>query len=73
MAIDTRQLSPTELVRMLNSTPLGVVTSISKLNRQMNTSGFRIGDGKRIHLLRYVAWLVCTAPTPVGRPCTGGA
>ncbi len=57
MAIDTRQLSPTELVRMLNSTPLGVVTGISKLNRQMNTAGFRIGDGKRIHLVRYVAWL----------------
>ena len=57
MAIDTRQLTPTELVRMLNSTPLGMATSIHKVNRQMNAAGFRIGDGKRINLLRYVAWL----------------
>jgi hypothetical protein len=57
MAIDTRQLSPTDLVRMLNSTPLGLVTSIHKVNRQMNAAGYRIGDGKRINLLRYVAWL----------------
>ncbi len=57
MAIDTRQLTPTELVRMLNSTPMGVVTSVAKVGRQMNTAGFRVGDGKRINLLRYVAWL----------------
>ena len=38
MAIDTRQLTPTELVRMLNSTPLGMVTSIHKVNRQMNAA-----------------------------------
>ena len=57
MAIDIRNLSPTELVRLLNSTPLGTVINAPKLNRQMNEAGLRVGDGKRINLLKYVAWL----------------
>jgi len=57
MALDIRNLSPTQLVRLLNSTPLGTVINAPKLHRQMDEAGLRIGDGKRINLLKYVAWL----------------
>ena len=60
MAIDIRELSPTELIRLVNSTPLGPVLNAPKLNRQMNEAGFRITPGsnpKRISLVKYIAWL----------------
>ena len=66
MALDYKQLSPTQLVRLMNSTPLGTVLSSARLHRQMNQAGMRIGDGKTIHLIRYVSWLVqqLEAPRP---------
>jgi hypothetical protein len=57
MSIDPRQLRPAELVRLLNSTPLGEVITDHRLRRQRAAAGFRIGDGSRIDFLRYVAWL----------------
>jgi len=57
MAIDIRSLKPSELIRLLNSTPLGAVVSATRVSRQRDDAGFRIGDGKRIDLVRYVAWL----------------
>ncbi|MEP0848350.1 MAG: phage terminase large subunit family protein [Phycisphaerae bacterium] len=56
--IDPRKLKPTELVRLLNSTPLGEVISERQLHRHRSRAGFRIGDGRTVDLLRYVAWLV---------------
>ena len=50
-------LRPSEAVRLLNSTPLGVVTSERQLYRDRQRAGFRIGDGRRIDLIRFVAWL----------------
>ncbi len=58
MAIDPRKLKPSELCRLLNSTPLGEVINERQLYRHRTRAGFRIGDGRRIDLLRYVAWLV---------------
>ena len=58
MAIDPRQLRPSELVRLLNSSPLGEVIGQRQLLRHRTRAGFRIGDGRRIDLFRYVAWLV---------------
>ena len=57
MPLDIGQLTPTELIRLVNSTPLGPVLSPTKVNRQMNQAGYRIGDGKTIHLVKYVSWL----------------
>src|ERR1041385_5815728 len=57
MPIDVNSLSPTELVRLLNSTPLGPVVDAAKVHRQMNAAGLRIGDGRKINLVRYVGWL----------------
>ncbi|GIX04924.1 MAG: hypothetical protein KatS3mg114_0793 [Planctomycetaceae bacterium] len=50
-------LRPTEVVRLLNSTQLGTVTSERQLYRDRQRAGFRIGDGRRIDLIRFVAWL----------------
>ena len=60
MAIDPRKMKPTELVRLLNSTPLGEVISERQLHRHRARAGFRIGDGRTIDLLRYTARLRMT-------------
>ena len=58
MAIDPRRLKPSELCRLLNSTPLGEVITERQLYRHRTRAGFRIGDGKHVDLLRYAAWLL---------------
>ncbi|MCC6909432.1 MAG: phage terminase large subunit family protein [Phycisphaerales bacterium] len=58
MAIDPRSLRPSEICRLLNSTPLGEVISERQLHRHRSRAGYRIGDGKTVDLLRYTAWLV---------------
>lgn len=58
MAIDPQRLRPTQLARLLNSTPLGEVISERQLHRHRTRAGFRIGDGQSIDLFRYVAWLL---------------
>jgi hypothetical protein len=57
LAIDPRQLKPAQLVQLLNSTPLGEVINERQLHRHRSRAGMRIGDGKTVNLLRYVAWL----------------
>ncbi len=64
MAIDVRQLRPSMLTRMLNSTPLGEVLSERQLRRHRNRAGYRIGDEKHVDLLRYAAWLVWSRHNP---------
>ena len=58
MAIDPRNLKPADLARLLNSTPLGTVLDERQLYRHRMRAGFRIGDGRRVDLFRYVAWLI---------------
>jgi len=41
----------------MNSTPLGTVVEQTTVYRQQNKAGLRIGNGKQIDLVRYVAWL----------------
>jgi len=55
VSIDPRQLRPSMLTRMLNSTPLGEVISERQLRRHRNGAGYRIGDEKRVDLFRYGA------------------
>ncbi len=68
LPIDPRKLKPTELVRLLNSTPLGEVISERQLHRHRSRAGFRIGDGRIVDLLRYVAWLVLERHRPRPEP-----
>lgn len=56
--MDVRKLRPIEVVRLVNSTPLGTVLSERRLRGDRAEAGYQIGDGKSIDLLRYVAWHV---------------
>ncbi len=64
MAINPQRLRPSELVRLLNSSPLGEVTSERQLYRDRQRAGFRIGDGKHVDLVRYAAWLAWERHNP---------
>ena len=68
MAIDPRRLKPTQLVQLLNSTPAGEVINERQLYRHRARAGLRIGDGRTIDLLRYVAWLVHERHRPRPEP-----
>ncbi len=72
MATDPRKLRPSELCRLLNSTPLGEVINERQLHRHRTRAGMRIGDARHVDLLRYVAWLVelrhAPKPQPDGDP-----
>lgn len=67
MPSDPRKLKPSELCRLLNSTPLGEVINERQLYRHRQRAGARIGDNKTVDLLRYCGWLhvVRHAPKPV--------
>ena len=58
MTIDPRNLRPGELCRLLNSTRLGEVIAERQLLRHRTRAGLQLGEGKRIDLLRYTAWLL---------------
>src|SRR5690606_35410723 len=68
MATDPRKLRPSELCRLLNSTPLGEVISEQQLHRHRTRAGLRIGAGRHVDLVRYVAWLVQVRHAPKPRP-----
>ena len=68
MATDPRRLRPSDFCQLLNSTPLGEVINVSRLKRQRTSAGLRIGDGRHVDLLRYVAWLVQVRHTPPSKP-----
>jgi len=55
--MDVRQLRVAEAVRLLNSTPLGEVVQPHVVYRHLNRAAYKIGDGRKIDLLRYAAWL----------------
>ncbi|MCA9221525.1 MAG: phage terminase large subunit family protein [Planctomycetales bacterium] len=68
MATDPRKLRPSELCRLLNSTPLGEVINERQLHRHRTRAGMRIGDARYVDLLRYVAWLVQIRHEPKPEP-----
>lgn len=57
MAVDPRKLRPTELCRLLNSSPLGEVINDRQLRRQRDRAGARLA-GKTVDLLKYASWLI---------------
>lgn len=71
---DPRNLKPGELIRTLNSTPLGHVLTEKLLRKHRERAGLKISDeaGKRLDLLRYAAWLAYergkSPPVPQGSP-----
>jgi hypothetical protein len=65
---DARQLRPSSLCRLLNSTPLGEVINERQLHRHRTQAGLRIGDARHVDLVRYVAWLTLRRHTPRPQP-----
>ena len=55
---DIRHMTPAEMIRLLNGTPLGEVFSERQLYRHRQRAGLRIGDGTTLDLLRYAGWLL---------------
>jgi len=70
MAIDLTNLSQTDLLQLVNATPLGTVLTRSRLRRQMDAAALRFGDGTHIHFVRYVRWLAQEAHRPRPKPIT---
>ncbi|MDD5458139.1 MAG: hypothetical protein PHF37_01935 [Phycisphaerae bacterium] len=64
MALDVNKLSQSQLLQLINHTPIGVVLDRARLRRQMDVAAYRIGDGKSINLLRYVSWLAREYESP---------
>jgi Terminase large subunit gpA, endonuclease domain len=54
---DARSLKPSELCRLLNSTPLNEVITVRRLKVHRDRAGMKIGDVKTVDLIRYSAWL----------------
>jgi hypothetical protein len=68
VATDPRKIRPSDLCRLLNSTPLGEVINERQLHRHRTRAGLRIGDARFVDLLRYVAWLIEVRHTPKAEP-----
>ncbi len=66
--VDLTKLTPTQLLRLVNNTPIGAVLSRSRLRRQMDAAALRFGDGKRIHSTRYARWLIAEHDRPRSEP-----
>jgi hypothetical protein len=67
---DPRKLRPSELCRLLNSTPLGEVINQGQLRRHRTKAGLRIGDARYVNLVRYISWLVQARHAPKPAPDT---
>lgn len=66
---DLARLTQTELLRLVNATARGAVLSRSRLRRQLDEAGPRVlVDGRRIHLLRYLKWLVLASQRRPAQP-----
>jgi hypothetical protein len=71
--MDVSNLTAGELAQILNATRIGTVCTDQWIRTQRIRAGLSIGNGKRISLLRYVAWaatqwrpVVATEEKPVG-------
>ncbi|MFA5429310.1 MAG: hypothetical protein WC279_13990, partial [Sulfurimonas sp.] len=53
------KVKPIEVVRLMNSTPIGAVINDRQLRRNRDRAGFRITDdgGETVNLFKYAAWL----------------
>ncbi|MFQ5495690.1 MAG: hypothetical protein ACE5EX_09960 [Phycisphaerae bacterium] len=57
MPVDLRHVPPSQLLQLLNSTPLGEVVSKYQLQLHRTRAGLNIGDGQAVDLQRHAAWL----------------
>lgn len=64
MAANPLRLRPSELCRLLNSTPLGEVVSEVHIRNHRSRAGMRIGDHRHVNLVSYAVWLIREKNTP---------
>ena len=59
MAINPTRLRPSDVVRLVNSTPVGPVLIDRQLRRHRDRAGFRVTDdgGQSVNIFKYAAWL----------------
>lgn len=60
--MDYSALTTTECLMLANSTRMGEVLTRHRLRKHRDAAGLRIGNGKRIHLLKYMGWLADSVP-----------
>ena len=59
MAVNPLRFKPTEILRLLNSTPVGTVANERLLRRHRDAAGMNISDdaGQTVNIFKYAAWL----------------
>ena len=59
MAVNPLRFKPTEILRLLNSTPVGTVANERLLRRHRDAARMNISDdaGKTVNIFKYAAWL----------------
>ena len=59
MAVNPIRFKPTEILRLLNSTPVGTVANERLLRRHRDAAGMNISDdaGQTVNIFKYAAWL----------------
>ena len=67
MTVNVKKMKPVEMVRFLNSTELGTVTTAAMVYRHFSEAGYRIAsteDSRCLSFYRYAAWLIDRRNTP---------
>ena len=67
MTVNVKKMKPVEMVRFLNSTELGTVTTAAMVYRHFSEAGYRIAsteDSRCLSFYRYAAWLIDKRNTP---------
>lgn len=65
-------MRPVDMIRLLNSTPLGTVLSERRMHVHRSRAGYRIGE-KTLDLFRYAAWLASERHEALRQPVTDAA
>lgn len=58
MKFDLRRLRPIDVLRVVNSSSFGAVLTESQLRVHRNQAGIRIGVGRYVDFVKYLAWLL---------------
>jgi len=74
MGLDLQRLQPAELVRLLNSGPLGAVTSEKRLRTVRMRAGYHISQAgsSQVSLVRFAAWLRAERSAKLATPRAAG-
>lgn len=64
MPLDPSNIIPAELIRLLNSTPMGQVIDDRTLHKDRERAGYAIGKERTLNLVHYMAWLLKERAVP---------